>query len=63
MMPGTRERTNTEPSRKKIDSVATYGSPVSVPATCQTSALMNRNVVNSNNNGSARTTRLASALS
>ena len=37
--------------------------PSSVPATCHTSALMNRNVVNSSSSGNARTTRLASVAS
>ena len=34
--------------------------PVSVPATCQTSALMNRNVLNSSSSGKARTSTLNS---
>ena len=35
--------------------------PLNVPATCHTSALMNRNVVNSSSNGIARITTLNSS--
>lgn len=51
---GMRDSTKALPSTKKSPSVTTYTGPCSVPATCQTSALMNRKVVNNNSSGNAR---------
>ncbi len=59
----TRDSTNTAPRTKKIASVARYGRPVSVPATCHTSALMNKKVVNRSSSGSARATSGPSPVS
>ena len=51
---GSRDSRKTLPSRKNTARTTTYDGPYSVPATCQTSALTNRNVMNSNSNGRAR---------
>ena len=59
---GTRESRNTLPITKNVDRVSQYTGPVSVPATCHTSALMNRNVWNSSSSGSARTITLRNTV-
>ncbi len=58
---GRRDSRKTAPSRKNSASTTAYAAPYNVPATCQTSVLTNRNVMNSNSNGSPRTIRLKNA--